>query len=152
LTRAEADLTRFDVGRIRAGGSLDAARVVFAAAVGLDGRMLDAAGEPPPFRPAPTLDAGLKLTLERDPALLEARSRVRGGEASTRAIGAELRPDLSLTATFSERGGAATPSSGPASPDYGPWPTVPNWDLGLVLRWPIYDPVVAARKQAAAAR
>ena len=36
LTRAEADLTRFDVGRIRAAGSLTTARVVFAAAVGLD--------------------------------------------------------------------------------------------------------------------
>jgi outer membrane protein len=152
LTRAEADLTRFDVGRIRAGGSLDAARVVFAAAVGLDERMLDASGEAPPPRPAPALDDGLKLTLERDPALLEARARVRGAEAQTRAIGAELRPDLALTATFSQRGGAATPSSGPVSPDYGPLPTVPNWDLGLVLRWPIYDPVVAARRRAAAAR
>ena len=39
LTRAEADLTRFDVGRIRAGGSAATrAQAVFAAAVGVDDR------------------------------------------------------------------------------------------------------------------
>jgi len=152
LTRAEADLTRFDVGRIRAGGGLDTARVVFAAAVGLDERTLDAAGEPPSFRAAPALDAALKQAAERDPVLQEARARVRGAEATTRAIGAELRPDLVATGTFSERGGAATPSSGPLSPDYGPLPVVPNWDVGVMLRWPIWDPVVAARRDAAATR
>jgi len=152
LTRAEADLTKFDVGRIRANGSLTTARVVFAAAVGLDDRMLDAAGEPPPLAPTPAFELGLKQALDRDPSMQEARARVRGAGALTHAIGAELRPDLLLTATFSERAGTATPSSGPTSPDYGPLPTVPNWDLGLVLRWPIYDPVVAARRAAAAAR
>jgi outer membrane protein TolC len=152
LTRAEADLTRFDVGRIRAGGGLETARVVFAAAVGYDDRALDAAGDPPPLRPAPARDAGLKRALERDPALQEARARVRGAEAATRAISAELRPDLALTATFSERGGAATPSNGPLSPDRGPLPVVPNWDVGLVARWPLYDPVVAARRRAADTR
>jgi len=152
LTRAEADLTRFDVGRIRASGGLDTARVLFAAAVGFDDRVLDAAGEPPPLRPAPALDAGLKLAMERDPVLQEARARLRGAEALTHAIAAELRPDLLLSATFSERGGAATPSGGPPSPDYGPLPVIPNWDLGLVLRWSLYDPVVAARRDAAAKR
>jgi len=152
LTRAEADLTRFDVGRIRATGGLDTARVVFAAAVGVEDRMLDAAGEPPGLRRPPALDAGLKLALERDPVLQEARARLRGAEAVTRAIAAELRPDLLLSATFSERGGDATPSSGPRSPDYGPLPVVPNWDLALVLRWPLYDPVVVARRDAAATR
>jgi outer membrane protein TolC len=152
LTRAEADLTKFDVGRIRAGGSLTTARAVFAAAVGLDERMLDAAGEPPPLAPAPSVDAGLKQALDRDPSLQEARARVRGAGAIADAIGAELRPDLALTATFSERAGTATPSNGPVSPDYGPLPTVPNWDVGLVLRWPVYDPVVVARRTAAAAR
>jgi len=152
LTRAEADLTKFDVGRIRASGGLDTARVVFAAAVGVDDRTLEAAGDPPPARPTPALDDGLRRAFERDPTLQEARTRLRGAEAVTRAIAAELRPDLALSATFSQRGGAATPSSGPLSPDYGPLPAVPNWDLGLVLRWPLYDPVVAARRQAAAAR
>lgn len=152
LTRAEADLTRFDVGRIRASGGLDTARVVFAAAVGSDERSLDAAGEPPAVQPMPAVEDGLKRAMERDPSLQEARSRLRAAEAVVRAIAAELLPDLSLTATFSQRGGSATPSSGPLSPDYGPLPTVPNWDLGLVVRWPLYDPVVAARRKAATTR
>ena len=133
LTRAEADLTRFEVGRIRASGGLDTARVVFAAAVGIDDRTLDVAGDPPPVRAAPALDDGLKLAFDRDPTLQEARARLRGTEAVTRAIAAELRPDLLLSATVSERGGAADPSTGPLSPDYGPLPVVPNWDVGLVF-------------------
>ena len=56
--------------------------------------MLDAAGELPPLPPTPPLDGGLKQALERDPSLQEARARVRGAEAVTQAIGAELRPDL----------------------------------------------------------
>jgi outer membrane protein TolC len=80
------------------------------------------------------------------------RARAEAADALTRAINAETRPDLALTATFSGRAGTATPSSGSLSDQYGPLPTVPNWDVGLVLRWPIYDPVVAARREAAAAR
>jgi outer membrane protein len=151
LTRAEADLTRFDVGRIRAAGSLRTAQAVFAAAVGVDDRVLDAADQSPPSGEVPALDAGLTQAIERNPVLEETRSRVRGADALTRAIAAEMRPDLSLTATFSERAGTATPSTGSISDQHGPLPTVPNWDVGLVLRWPLYDPVVAKRRDAAAA-
>jgi outer membrane protein len=152
LTRAEADLTRFDVGRIRAAGGLQSARAVFAAAVGVADLTLDAAGEPPPLPPAPPPAAGLEQVAARDPLLREARARVRGAEAQSRAIAAELRPDLQLTATFSGRGGSATPSGGPLSPDHGALPVIANWDVGLVLRLPIYDAVVAARRDAAASR
>ena len=31
-------------------------------------------------------------------------------------------------------------------------PDVPNWDAGLILRWPLYDGIVAARQRASAAR
>ena len=44
------------------------------------------------------------------------------------------------------------PSGGSLSDKYGPLPTIPNWDVGLILRWPFYDPVVGARRDAAAAR
>jgi outer membrane protein len=152
LTRAEADLARFDVGRIRATGALSTAQAVFAAAVGVDDLLLDAAGQPPSDTRAPPLEEGLKQAVERDPVLQTARSRVIGAEAVTRAIGAELRPDLALTATFSGRAGTATPSSGSLSDQYGPLPMVPNWDVGLVLRWPLYDSVISARRQAAASR
>jgi outer membrane protein TolC len=150
LTRAEADLTRFDVGRVRAVGSLRTAQAVFAAAVGVDDPLLDAAGLPPPILPAPALDESLRQAIARDPVLEEARSRVRGADALTRAVAAEMRPDIALTATFSGRAGTAAPSSGSISDRYGPLPLVPNWDVGLVLRWPLYDPVVAARRDAAA--
>jgi outer membrane protein len=147
LTRVAADLSRFDVGRIRAAGALWTAQAVFAASVGVDDRLLDAAAEPPEGPAAPPLDRGLKLLLERDPILQEAQSRARGAEAKTRGIAAEMRPDLTLSATFSGRAGTATPAA-----DDGALPTIPNWDVGLVLRLPLYDGVVTARREAASAR
>jgi outer membrane protein len=152
LTRAEADLSRFDVARVRAAGGLASAQSVFAAAVGVEDLMLDAAGAALPQRPLPPVDAGLRMAAAREPALLEARSRAQAAEGRTRAIAAELRPDIALTAAFSGRAGTATPSSGALSPDYGPLPAVANWDVGLVLRWPLFDPIVVARRDAAAAR
>lgn len=151
LTRSEADLSKFDVGRIRARGGVDTARAVFAAAVGVDALVLDAVGEAGEAAPVPPLDEGLRQSLARDPTLDEARSRVRASEALTRAIAAELRPDLSLTATFSGRDGTASPSS-PATLSGSYLPSVPNWDGGLVLRVPLYDPVIDARRAAAASR
>jgi outer membrane protein len=150
LTRAEADLTRFDVGRIRAGGSLRTSQAVFATAVGVDDPLLDVDGRPPPISPSPPLDVSLRRAIAQDPVLEEARSRVRVADAFTRAVAAEMRPDLSLTATLSGRAGTADPTSGPISAWYGPLPLVPNWDVGLILRWPLYDPIVAARREAAA--
>ncbi|HSS38543.1 MAG TPA: TolC family protein, partial [Polyangia bacterium] len=152
LTRAEADLSRFEVAQVRAAGGLASAQSVFAAAVGVEDLMLDAAGEGSPEQPLPPLDAGLRMAADRDPLLLEARARADAAAARTRAIAAELRPDIALTGTFSGRAGTATPTSGPPSPDYGPLPSVANWDVGLILRWPLFDPVVAARRDAAAAR
>jgi outer membrane protein len=153
LTRAEADLTRFDVGRIRSRGSVQTSQAVFAAAVGYEGRMLDVSGAEEATVPVPPLEQGLKQAIDRDPVLEEARSRVKGGEALTRAIAAELRPDLALTATLSDRAGTAESTSTNAiSQTWGPLPAIPNWDAGLVLRWPIYDPVVSARRDAAATR
>jgi outer membrane protein TolC len=112
--------------------------------------MLDAAGEPTAVELVPPLADSLQRAVAKDPVMEEARSRVRGAEAATRAIAAETRPDLSLTASFSGRAGTADPSSGSISDRYGPLPLVPNWDVGLLLRWPLHDPVVAARQEAAA--
>jgi outer membrane protein len=120
--------------------------------VGVDDPLLDAAGEPPPIPAVPSLAEGLGRALARDPVLQEARARVGAADALARAIAAETRPDLALTATFSGRAGTATPSSGALPERTGPLPVVPNWDVGLVLRWPIVDPVVAAQRDAAASR
>jgi len=151
LTRAEADLTRFDVGQIRADGSVRSAEAVFAAAVGVDESLLDAGGEAPPVAPAPPLMDAFKQASQVDPVLRAGRFRADAADALTRAIAAEIRPDLALTATFSGRGGTAPPS-GSTSDQYDLFPPVPNWDVGLVLRWPFYDPIVEARRRASAAR
>ena len=83
---------------------------------------------------------------------MAARARVREQEARTRAISAELRPNLSLTSTFSGRGGSADPSSGGPVPSYGWAPIVPNWDIGVVLSWRVFDETVSSRASASRAR
>jgi outer membrane protein TolC len=154
LTRAEADLARFDIARIRARGGVSTAQTGLAAAVGGSDLMLDAAGELPTASDVPTLADALAKAGSRDPRVAEALAKVHAQEARTHAIFAELRPDLSATATFSARAGGADPTAVSASTvaDYNGWlPTVPNWDIGLVLSWSIYDGTVVARGHASAA-
>jgi outer membrane protein len=151
-TRADADLARFEVNRIRAEGGLASARVALAAAVGVADRMLDTQDESIPVPALPPLDGAIAGVTARDPLLLEARSRVREQQAATRAIRADNRPELLLTGTFSGRAGGAAPTNG-AGADYGGYvPDVPNWDVGLVLHWPLYDGMTAARVRASAVR
>jgi outer membrane protein TolC len=153
MTRAEADRMRFDVGRIRARGGLEAAQVQLAAAVGADDAALDAADEAGATTAGVTsLEAAIKQASSRDPLLLEALARVKEQEARTRAIKAETRPNLWLTSTFSGRAGGATPTSGEVAYGGGWIPSVPNWDVGLVLGWRIFDGTVLARADASRAR
>ena len=150
LTRAEADLARFDIGRIRARGGVTASQAMLAAAVGSPDLMLDANGTLPASKDVPTLQDAISQAAGRDPRVAEALAKVRAQQARTKAIFAELRPDLSATATFSGRAGGQEPSNGPtANADFAGWlPTVPNWDVGLVFTWPIYDATVVARGHA----
>ena len=151
-TRAEADLARFEVNRMRAEGGVASAQVVLAAAVGVTDRMLDAADALSPVPAMPALNQAMADAAARDPVLQEARARLATQQATTRAIGAEMRPDILVTGTFSGRAGGAAPSSGVGA-NYGGWlPDVPNWDVGLILRWPIYDGIVNARQRASSAR
>jgi outer membrane protein TolC len=152
LTRAEADLARFEVNRIRAQGGLDSAQVVLAAAVAAEDRMLDAEDGWAPAPPLPPLDQSLATALVRNPWILEEQGRLQAQGALVRAVAAESRPELLLTGTLSGRAGGATPSSGPSATYDGYVPDVPNWDVGLVLHWPLYDPLVSARARAAGAR
>jgi outer membrane protein len=149
LTRAEADLARFDVGRVRARGGLTAAQSVFAASIGAADPAIDAAGEAPRIQDMPALGQALTLAQSRDPLLAETISQLRAAQQKTRAVGAELRPDVSLTATLSGRAGGAPPTSGATDSGDGWVPNVPNWDAGLVLSWPLSDGVVVARRDAA---
>jgi outer membrane protein len=152
-TRAEADLARFEVNRMRAEGGVASAQVVLAAAVGVTDRMLDAADVLSPVPAMPSLNQAMTDAAARDPVLQEARARFATQQAITRAIGAEMRPDILVTGTFSGRAGGATPSSGGVAANYGGWlPDVTNWDVGLILRWPLFDGIVNARQRASSAR
>ena len=156
LTRAEADLARFDIGRIRARGGVREAQAVLAAAVGAPDLTLDASGEMPGLERVPSLGAAIQQAADRDPRVAAALAKVRAQEAQTRAIFAEMRPDITATATFSGRAGGAPPSglgTGAYAADLDGWvPTVPNWHVGLVLAWPIYDGTVVARGRASEAQ
>lgn len=151
LTRSEADLARFDVGRVRARGGLSVAQSGLAAAVGSPDPAVDVVPDPPQPQDMPALSEALNLARGRDPRLAETIARLRAAEQETRAIGAELRPDLSLTVTLSGRAGGAPPSSGAAPAGNGWIPYVPNWDAGLVLSWPLFDGTISARRDAARA-
>ena len=153
LTRAEADLTRFDVGRIRAQGGLQTAQTAFAAAVGVPDLQLEAAGQAPPAAQLPSLTDAFQRAQKKDPLLLQALSRLKTQEALTKSIEALLRPNFALTATFSGREGGAPPSgNGEPAPNSGWLPDIPNWDVGIVLRWPLYDGVVLAQRDASRQR
>lgn len=152
LTRSEADLTRFEAGRMRARGALQAAQGVFAAVVAVPALTLDAAGTAPPEGDLPSLAQAVREAQARDPVVRIALAQVRQQELRTRAIGAELRPDLGLTASVSGRAGGALPSSGVGSTTDGLLPNVPNWDVGLVLTWTLFDGTVQARQDASRRR
>lgn len=153
LTRAEADLAHFDIGRIRARGGVTAAQALLAAVVGTPELMLDANGALPSSSDVPSLSAALDQAAARDPRVAEALARFRAQNARTTAIFAEMRPNLAATGTFSGRAGGAPPSGTGAAADFDGWlPTVPNWDVGLVFSWPIYDGTIVARAHASAAQ
>ncbi len=145
LTRSEATLDRYDLGRIRARRGVAVAQTVLAAAVGFPDARLDISGTPPSPADLPPLPGASAAALSHNPELLAARARERAQEARTRAIESETRPNLFLSGALSGNAGGGTPSSGDAAPDHGLLPLVPNWDVGLVLSWPLFDATVSAR-------
>ncbi len=152
LTRAEADLAHFDIGRIKARGALAVAQTVLAATVGVADEALDVAAAPPSLSEMPALATAIQRASAQDPRLREAFARLKAQEENTRAVGAEMRPDVSLTATISGRAGGATPSGNGESPTGDGWlPGVPNWNVGALLSWPLFDGTVSARKDASRA-
>jgi outer membrane protein len=152
LTRAEADLARFDVGRVKARGGVAIAQSVLAAAIGAPDPAVDTSADTPQPAEMPTLAEALRLAQSRDPQLAEALAQLKAAEEHTRAVGAELRPDLFFTATISGRSGGAPTTQGATQSGDGWVPNVPNWDIGLVLSWPLFDGVIAARRDAARAQ
>ena len=93
----------------------------------------------------PQLGEAMEQALARDPALPAAMSKLLSQQALTRATTRQWAPSLALTATISGRAGGAPTSSGPTG--LSGWvPSVPNWDVGLVLSAPIFDGVLLARR------
>ena len=157
-TRAEADLTRFTVARVRAEGGLRLARGVFAATLGWAGGELEAAdqgeaadahGDEPSM---PTEEEVVRRATLSDPAIFEATKRADAQHAQTNAIAATMRPYVFATASVSARAGGGPPSSGTAAALDGWAPEVPNYSAGIVVTWPIFEATVRARVAAATAR
>ncbi|HSN29078.1 MAG TPA: TolC family protein, partial [Kofleriaceae bacterium] len=140
LTRAEADLAKFEVERAKAQGAVTAAQAVLGAAIGAPGAV-DAGADDVAYAP----DA--KLDLERDPAVRAANDALAGQRELTHAIEAERRPDLSLFAGITGRAGGSEVTTNP-SPAGGGWlPDVPNYDALVMLTWPIFDRTVDVRAE-----
>jgi outer membrane protein len=151
LTRADADLMRLDVGRIRAQGGLEIAQGVFAAVVGFPQSLLDAAGDPAALPPPPSMDQAVPDALGREPVVLEAGARLESQQARTGEIFRELLPDIQLTGLLSGRAGGAPTTTGATPTGSGYLPDVPNWDVALVLSWAWFDQSVLARRDASIA-
>jgi len=148
LTRAEADVTRFEVNRIRANGNLRVAKSVFAAAVGYSGPELDAQAEPDASFALPPRGDVQARARDADPMVRESVSMARAQHLQTAALGADDRPNVFVTAAVSGRGGGAPATNG-VTPDGRGWlPDVPNYSAALVLEWPLLDPVNLARARA----
>ncbi len=153
LDRAEAELARFEVGVVRARGGLQVARMLFANTVGYEGPLLDAIGVGTATAVLPDLTRSLELAFAQDPRLAALGQELRARQQETQSIWAELRPNLLATATLSSRAGGAPATANGASPSGGGWvPETPNWDVGLLLNFPLFDPVVSARARAATER
>jgi outer membrane protein TolC len=140
LTRAEADLARFDVDRIRATGAVSTAETVLAAAIGSSAATVDAGADDLGLgSPVPAGDT------TRAPELRAARDQLIAQQHITQSIRDELRPDVSLSAELTGRAGGAAVATNP-TPAGGGWvPDVPNWDVLVVVSCPLYDRTVAAR-------
>jgi outer membrane protein len=139
LTRAEADLARFEVGRIRASGSLVSAQSVLAAAVGATEPSIDAGTDDVPLAEGTATEA---------PELRAARAELEAQHHVTDAIRKQLMPDLSVSGEITTRAGGASVSTNP-TPAGGGWvPDVPNYDALVVLSWPLFDRAVDARVHA----
>jgi outer membrane protein len=149
LTRAEATLAQYDIGRIRAKGGVAIAQSVLAASIGAPNMLVDVSGPAPASAELPSLADAVRSAAAKDPLLQEAVARLSAQERNTTAIGAALRPNLFATATISGRAGGDAPSGTGKVPDgSGFLPDVPNWDVGIVLSWTVFDGVTVAARNA----
>lgn len=151
LTRADADVARYEAGTMRADAGIHVARSVFAAAAGVDDVELDAA----PARDEARVIAPLSELLQSaatSPDVLVNRAQIEAQRAETKRLDAQTRPNIFATASISGRAGGAPPNAGPLPYGDGWLPTVPNYDVGVVLSWPLFEPSWSRRADASRAR
>lgn len=144
LTRAEADVARYEAGMMRARANVRVARIAFADAVGVDDRELGAA---PVGAEAPALPPLEQLLgrAEHAPLVREGRARLEAQRAETRRLDAQTRPTLWATGSISGRAGGAPANSGPSPEGDGWLPVVPNYNAAVVLTWPLLEPTFGRR-------
>ncbi len=147
LTRADADLARFEVERVRAQGALTSTQAVLAAAIGAPDAAIDAGTDDVAYPAFPALDAAVRELDQREPSLRAATDALRGQHQLTRSIEAELRPDLSIVAGLTGRAGGAPVTTNPSPAGDGWVPDVPNWDVMAMLMWPLFDRTVDVRAE-----
>jgi outer membrane protein TolC len=154
LTRAQADVLQLQVRLIQAQAGLTAARAALAAAMGSDALEVDAAPAAVDTAPGPAFADAVQEALRRNPAIVAAVAKLAAQRSAVAAVAHELLPNLSASATLSGRAGGADPSGSPPPTPYGGgWlPDVPNWHVGLILQWNLFDATVLARRDAARAR
>ena len=145
--RAEADLARFDVDRVRAQGAVTSAQAVLAAAIGAPDAAIDTGADDVTYPSAPALDVTVRELGEREPSLRAAKDVLVAQRAVTSSIERELLPDVSLSAGLSGRAGGSA-VTGQSTPAGGGWiPDVPNYDAMVVLSWPLFDRTVSVRAE-----
>lgn len=152
LTRAEADVAKYEAGMQRARGNLHAARSIFAAAAAVDDAELDASGgAPTPAKPLRSLNDALARA-DASPSVRQDRARVQAQKAETDRLEAQARPNLFATAGVNGRAGGAPPTAGAPAPGGGWVPLVPNYHVGVVLSWPLFEPIWGRRADASRER
>jgi outer membrane protein len=155
LTRAQADVGELQVRRVRAAAGLEAARAALAASMAHDSLQVDVIEPANDDAPPPTLNAVLDEARAKNPALAATLASLRAAAAETRATSRELLPNVFATAAISGRAGGLPGNAGngpPVPPGDGWAPDVPDWSIGLVFQWRLFDGTLYARRAAARAR
>lgn len=152
LTRAQADVAKLEVRRIRAQSGLRVSRAALAASVGSGALEIDADATPDDATRSPSLEEAMRLAGRRNPEIAAASARLDAQRGKTRLITHELMPNLFLSAGASGRAGGLAPASGELPYGSGWLPDVGNWNAGLVLSWNVFDGGVLARRAASKAR
>jgi outer membrane protein len=151
VKRAGADLARSKVALARARGGLDVARATLATSIGAADADVDVVDSTVALDALPSLADALTRAQRDSPDVLGSRARLDAAHARTHELATRLRPDIFATASLFSMAGGATPSSGALPPGEGFVPSVANWDVGVVLAWPIFDGTITRARDAAAA-